>query len=177
MLNFAQDGPTPLLHLRSNKTFVENGAESDESEMAAILSALPDEGLQLAIVRDKDGILDVEVTCEIMNGLLSKLKHAGANFTAAAWRVYCKFLVCSPPLFGGLFLYRYGLTLSVSSDTTCLLTSAITSSSQMVDTREQPITTQATRHVATTQVVTIDKPQHTSRNSEVLKKPFLELEL
>eukprot|EP00438_Fugacium_kawagutii_P020946 Skav211837 [mRNA] locus=scaffold305:669633:690103:- [translate_table: standard] len=76
------DGPTPLLHLRSNKTFVEKCVESDEPEMGAILSALPDEGLQLAIVQDKDGILDVEVTGEIMNGLLSKLKDAGANFTA-----------------------------------------------------------------------------------------------
>lgn len=71
-----QDGPVPLLHLRSNKTFLDKGSEGDEPEMNSILAAVPDEGLQLALVQEQDGALDVEVSCEIMASLLSKLKAA-----------------------------------------------------------------------------------------------------
>ncbi|CAK9059552.1 unnamed protein product [Durusdinium trenchii] len=80
-----EDGPVPLLHLRSNKTFLDKGSEGDEPEMNSILAAVPDEGLQLALVQEQDGALDVEVSCEIMASLLSKLKAAVNCSTATDW--------------------------------------------------------------------------------------------
>ena len=51
--------------------------ESDsnkEQRIDQVLSALPDEGLLLALVSEQDGTFDVQVTCEIMTGLLGKIK-------------------------------------------------------------------------------------------------------
>lgn len=81
-----QDGPIPLLHLRTNETFFDKGNEGDQSDMGSdesrILSILPDEGLKLAIVHDQDGVLEVDVPSDIMAGLLSKLKEVAPKCSA-----------------------------------------------------------------------------------------------
>ena len=58
-----------------------------EGEMKELLSALPDEGLQLASVEEQDGLLEVHVTCEIMAILLEKIRSAVdlKYFKADAW--------------------------------------------------------------------------------------------
>ncbi|CAJ1378104.1 unnamed protein product [Effrenium voratum] len=70
-----EDGATPLLHLRSNKTFVTPDASMDaEPEfVSSVLSTLPDEGLLLSIVVEENGSWDIRVTREIMADLESKV--------------------------------------------------------------------------------------------------------
>ena len=66
----------PLLHLRSNKTFVTpNAPMDDEPEcVSSIQAVLPDEGLVLANAVEEDGSWDIRVTPEVMANLQSKVK-------------------------------------------------------------------------------------------------------
>ncbi|CAE6972441.1 unnamed protein product [Symbiodinium sp. CCMP2456] len=81
-----EDGPTPLLHLRSNKTFtlVQDAHDTSTEEPAnKVLSALADEGLLLAKVIERDGCHEVQVPCELMADLIAKVREIARNALTA----------------------------------------------------------------------------------------------
>ena len=83
---YLQDGPTPLLHLRSNKTFtlVPDAHDTSTEEPASkLLSALADEGLLLAKVIERDGCHEVQVPCELMADLIAKVREIARNALTA----------------------------------------------------------------------------------------------